>query len=347
MLFVNNDWLNLSLDVNDSPAQHKQFIREYQEFLKECEYFKFPVVLKTRRSSPKLNKSGQAEPTPSDSLSMKSTVQGKNGTETWVFQKTFPTKKTNGEHNFRDTYEWVRGNMLIHENQKDKLFYMLKKSPYVRTGILFHYDPEMIAKKKAEKMKLETDVQSLIYSDKSPLVQDREKMRVVAKSFGVPKVDKMSIAEIQEALLNKVRQGDDINTKGMKTFIEACNLDDEIHDLAMYQDAVDMGVVRYNPRTKQWAFVGKGGKDSSVICQVESKGNELRVLARHLKTDETNYNRILVAMKSGKLINVNPEDVDGLGWEELKKHCQVAGIKCVGRKKEDAADELREYLINQ
>jgi hypothetical protein len=347
MLFVNNEWVNLNLSEQDAPVNHKQYIREYNDFLKETEDFKFPVVLKLKRAKNDVNKSGHLEPARATSISFKADAQGKSGGEQWIYHTRFPEKDKNGKNRWRESNEWVRGSMIIHENQKDKLFFLMKKSPYVTRGILFHYDPVMIAKRRAEKREQENEVVTLIYSKTSPLVQNPDLLRIIAKSFGIAKVDKLSIGEIQEKLEARVKSGDDVSSKGMKAFLRACEVDLVIKSRAQIQDAIDKGIVRLSPNTREWGFAD-GGKITKVICKCSGRhGEELQELYEYLKTDKSSLDKIILVSETGSVIDYTAEDVDNIPWERLRDDALSVGIRVVGVKKEKVTDDMREDLSNQ
>ena len=343
MLFVNNEYLNLNLDLDETPAKHKQFKREFEEFKKEIKDFKFPVVFKVKRSDVRKQNpyKGHYEPTPADRITLKVTHQSPTGNEEWVYQRNFPKLKPSGQPIWKDAFEWVRGSMLVHENQLDKLFFIMKKSPYLKTKVLYHYDPALIARNKVKAIELKNKVESLIFNESSPVSNNYEFLRTIAKSFGIPKIDGLDNSEVKLALLNKVLAGDDIKSKGAQYFIDACNMDDGVKTRAKVQDAVDKGVIRYTPGKRQVTFAS-----GSEICTVDGRPEFwLDEFVKYLKENPNVLTKIVGAVSDNKLHDFKPEDVDNImeDRDKVKEICSDLGIRVVGRKKEDVADDLRAY----
>lgn len=351
MLFVNNEHLNLNLSLDETPPKHKNFIREFETFKQEIRDFKFPVVFKVKRSDTRKQNSykGHYEPTPADRISLKATHQSSTGNEEWVYQKTFPRLKPNGQPTWKEPFEWVRGSMLIHENQLDKLFFIMKKSPYLKTKLIYHHDPALIARNKVKAAELKNEVEFLILNPKSEISGNYEFLKTIAKSFGVPKVEGKAIDEVKLSLLTKVLSGDDIKTKGAQAFIKACNMDEGIKNKAKIQDAADKGIIKWTPNRKQVTFLGEKGDPSKVVYTVTGRAEFwLDEFSNYLKGDTPLLKKILAGVEGGKIHDFSVEDVDEMmgDWEKVKEICGDIGIKSVGRKKEDIADDLRAYALS-
>lgn len=344
-LFVNNEWFNPRLPLETQPSAHKDYKKTYDRFVEEVRSFKSPVTLKIRRANKiRTDSKGTPLPPPSDNLSWKSVVNTASGSETWVYQESIPEKK-DGEYRFRKMGEWVRGSLVIHPSrQMDKLFYFMRKSPYINRTLI-HYDPAAEAQRKVLTKQLEAELYFHIYNRDSDLVKEPNRLRDIAKSWGVKKVSELSIPEIQEELFSKVTSGDDRRTKGIKAFIDSVGDKSKISREARIREAIEKDVISLNDMEMAWKFKSRG-KETAEICKVESsdKGKEISVLMDYLSRHPIDENRILHAVKTGKLSKFTSEDVESLEWTELTRECQVAGISYAGKKKEKIYEELREWF---
>ena len=342
-LFVNGEWFNPSLKKEEQPSAHKNYKVEYDQFMREAQSFKHPVELRVARVQ-KRNTDSRGTPIepPTDNLSYKQSIVTSDGVESWVFQKNFPEKTDKG-YRFSDLAEWVRGSLRIQKHEKDKLFYFFRKSGYVGKTLI-HYDPEAIARKKAEDNALKAQLYFHVYNTEAPLVKDFDRLKEVAQSFGVKKTYSLSRPEIQNSLFEVVSQGDDIRSRGVRAFLDMIGNYDRTKREAEIQQAIEKEIIVFNSADSEWKFVSRG-KETATICKIEpgARGSKVDALLDHLKNKPAEENRVLIGARTGSLTNLKPEDIENLTSTELKRECEVAGISRVGRKKEDYLDELRQW----
>ena len=350
-LFVNGAWFNPALKKEEQPSAHKKLKEEYDRFMLDASNFRYPVELRVARVKKKPTDSvGAPVQPPTDNLNYRQSVLTDDGTEAWVYQKKFPNKK-DGEYQFKDMGEWIRGSLRIQANEKEKLFYFFKKSGRVGTPMatLIHHDPEAIARRRAEEGALKSQLWFHVYNNEAPLVKDRKRMREVALSFGVKGVSKMSDHEVQNALFDAVSAGDDVRTRGVRKFLEAIEDKDTSTKQAKIQEAVDKGIITYNTAENEWRFVSQG-KETATICKLyeDHKGSKVDALLEHLAKDPFYENRILIATRTGKLTELKPEDVSTLTKHERDRECRIAGISFVGpgRTKDVIEEELRDWVAH-
>lgn len=345
-LFVNGEWFNPGLKLDEQPPAHKKFKKQYDAFIHSTQPFRWPVTLKVGRANKiKTDSRGNPIPPPSDNLSWKAVINTPDGADTWVYQPSIPEKR-DGEYRFRKLGEWVRGSLIIHKTQMDKLFYFMKKAPYLG-GTLVHHDPAADAMKRAAKREVEAKLYYLIYNRESELYQNAPLMRDIAKSWGVKRVGDMTLAEVQEALFEKVTQGDDIRTRGPQAFIDSVADRETVSRQAKAQDAIEKGLVVFNDEEMAWKYKSLGVETAN-ICKLDAsdKGKELEALLDYLSRSPEDEARVLHAAKTGRLTEFNERDIDGMDWSEIRSEVRVAGIKSAmsGRTKDDVKDDLREWL---
>lgn len=344
-LFVNGEWFNPALEENSQPSQHKRHKQDYDAFVEETKHFKFPVTLKVKRANKiRTDSKGTPLPPPSDNLSWKSTIQTPYGSETWIYQLAVPEKK-DGEYVLnRKLGEWVRGSLIIHKSQMDKLFYFMKKSGALRR-ILFHYDPAAEAGRKVAQREMEAELYFLIYNKDSELVRDPNRMRDVAKSWGVRNVDSLELSEIKTDLFEKVISGDDRRSRGVKAFMDAVKNKGAVSRQAKIQEAVEKRVIVFNDTDMAWKFVADGNETAD-ICKLDTadRGREREALIEYLSRNAMEENRILYALRTGRLSEFTAKDVDTMSWSEMIQECKIAGIRTTGVNKEKVKDDLRDWL---
>ena len=341
-LFVNGEWFNPTLVKSEQPSGHTYYKDEFDEFIKKIEHYKNPVVLKVRRVNKALTDSkGVPVPPPSDNFSYKQRILTAQGTETWVYQETFPDKK-DGEYKFKNLGVWVRGRMSLQKSEKERLFYLMKKSGYLKDKLI-HHDPAAIAKERAQKEEMKAKLYFHIYNQESGLAKSAPRLKELALSFGVRKVKDMGIDELRNALFEKVTAGDDLRTKGIKAFLEALTDKPQTSKEAQVQDAIEREIILYNSQNREWRFISKG-EETAVICKVGEGEDSVPSLMKHLSRNPSIENRILYAIETGKLSELKPSEVEDLPWDVFKRECEIAGIKATGRKRDASNDDLREWL---
>lgn len=344
-LFVNGEWFNPALKKEEQPSAHRKLKEDYDNFIfREAANFKYPVELRVKRTMKRLTDSrGTPVQPPTDNLNYRQSVQSSDGTEAWVYQKKFPQKK-DGEYTFIDMGEWIRGSIRIQPSEKDKLYYLFKKSGRVGSTLI-HHDPEAIARKRAEDNALKAQLYFQIYNFESPLVKEPRRLKELAQSFGVRKVSSLSIPEVQNALFDIVNAGDDVRTRGPRKFLEAASDYDTASKEAQIQEAIEKEVIVFNSAESEWRFLSRG-QETSTIYKVDEGGSKVEALLEYLKRHPMIENRILIAARTGKLTELKPEDIDGLNKAELDRECKIAGVRgyAPGRSKEDVKDDLREWV---
>jgi hypothetical protein len=104
------------------------------------------------------------------------------------------------------------------------------------------------AEKRAEKKELESKVDLLLYNKEMGLPE--EKLRDVAKAFGISGVNDMTPAMVKNTINDKIHGMKD----GYNRFFDMVNADEEIKIRVSIQNVRDMGILILNDKDRKWLW---------------------------------------------------------------------------------------------
>lgn len=199
-------------------------------------------------------------------------------------------------------------NMLIHrgsltvsiKNNPDLAYYVMKcgKVGYTPAeGKKFHlYDVAEINKGNAQRRKLEGAVLNLIYSS---LPENR--LRILAKSFGVSDVNLKDPDSIREDLFQKLESAEDqkkrnpeANVRGFNEFIASSEVKEHDKIAALCEDAINEGKLIYDENDRRWVIDYKDGGNPYVVKEMAGVeiGDPRGTLVSFLLTDANALRKI-------------------------------------------------------
>lgn len=345
MLYVNNKFLNLDSKVSD---EFDAIRKDYNQKISSLKLrFGDYVTLKTR-TQPVRNSSGLLEPWKVVTAPLKQTVAGNNGSEEWLYTKSIPAIKDN--YVVPDTLQEMiqYGELKISlDDDPDKAYFFIYKHEYVKSGKLYIVDLKKDEEDKAEARAKEADLNSLIYGSQSALNLDKEKLRVVAKRWGVGNVEKMTPAQIKNALYDVVREGEYLkktnsDRRGIYEFVEDCRIGNEVMIGSVIQEAIDQQLLYYNTETRQWCMDYKDGGKHPVLLAVSAYDSPLarEVLINTLAIDPVTFNTLTKALgrEEDKHVvkGMSIDDIENIDdYAILKEQAKLLNITIHGMKKED------------
>lgn len=338
MLYKNHKKVNLSEDPYFKKRQ-----TEFDKFLRG----KSDVLFKTHdklifqeHSVPP----GLPEPERSQVIPVEVTVINDDGDyDSWIYLEKSPRILPNGEPD----YESVRKPIIITRNmtvsvkeKKDLIFFLMYLSTAGRTGRIFAFDEESEDKKRYDTIRKASNVDYLLTGDYSPLKEDG--MRRIAKSFGVPNVDKMSQERVVltlKAMVDKAEKEGD-KSCDVAAFIQAMEEDGITATKSMVQEAIDAGRIVYDEPEGTWFYTDESGVKVKKIRTVdlllrESKIQRIKVLHDAFIGNEKAQKELSLVM-GYTTIEV---DFRRYTYPSLKKFAAQLGIDATGK-----ADELLERV---
>lgn len=355
MLYINNKYLNLDAKVSgdEFDAIRKDFHKKIRD-LKDR--FGDYVSLKSRKV-PVRNPSGLLEPWKVITLPLKQVVAGANGSEEWVYTSSVPLVK-DGYVVPDSLQEIIRnGELKISlDKDPDKAYFFLYKHEFVKNGTLILEDVKSDEEKKALARKREAKLNFIIYDDASSLNTDEEKLKVIARRWGVFNVDGLTPAQIKNRLYDVVIESDrnslkDNKFRTIQDFVSDCEVDNTVKVGAIIQEAMDEGYLFFDDNTRQWKIDYKDGGHKPVLLAVSSNEvkNKREVLIANLIMDskalsvvENVLGKELGASASPVLDKEYVERIDNI--QLLRKHAKSLGINSFGKNAESIRKEILEKL---
>jgi len=250
---------------------------------------KFPVkiVYPPERIVPsKLKHNRKPDKPRSISFDYKAVVMTPNGTEVWRYAENVVVSDK-GVKKYTPKKFIFFGSMWLKRNDIEKIYFLLNKSEYckggknqgVMTKFMFE-DLVTEAEKRAEKKRLTTKIDGLLYGDDFGLSE--EKLRKVAKAYFIQNVDGYTLAQVKWQLENKINETKD----GPDNFFRMVNAEDEINTRVSITKAVDMGMLVYENtgKTKRWVWKTKEGIQD--ICKVPPDKSPNEALYEHYLGNE-------------------------------------------------------------
>lgn len=354
MLYINNKYLNLDAKVSDEfDAIRKDFHKKIRD-LKDR--FGDYVSLKSRKV-PVRNPSGLLEPWKVITLPLKQVVAGANGSEEWVYTSSVPLVK-DGYVVPDSLQEIIRnGELKINlDKDPDKAYFFLYKHEFIKNGTLILEDVKSDEEKKALARKREAKLNFIIYDDASSLNTDEEKLKIIARRWGVFNVDGLTPAQIKNRLYDVVIESDrnslkDSKSRTIQDFVSDCEVDNTVKVGAIIQEAMDSGHLFFDEDTRQWKIDYKDGGHKPVLLAVSSNEvkNKREVLIANLIMDskalsvvENVLGKELGADASPVLDREYVEKIDNI--QLLRKHAKSLGINSFAKNAETLRKEILEKM---
>lgn len=271
---------------NDEPVHlNKAEIEAVEAFF----HGKFPVkvVYPPERITPSKLKHNRLPDKPrSISFDYKAVVMAPNGTEVWRYAENVIVNDK-GVKKYTPKKFIFFGSTWLKRNDIEKIYFLLNKSEFCKGGknqgtmVKFMFEDLVSeADKRAEKKKIATKIDGLLYGDDFGLSE--EKLKAVAKAYFIAGVDDYSLTQIKWQLENKINE----TKEGPENFFRMVNADDEIATRVSITKAVDLGLLVYenNNKSKRWVWKTKEGIDE--VCKVPPDKSPNEALYEHYLGNE-------------------------------------------------------------
>ena len=350
MLYLNGKYL----DVNDKNGDMGQHARDYQDKVAKLRttYGQW-LTIKTKKEM-KINPTGIAEAIPTITVPLISVVAGPNGTEEWAYSENAVVVK-DGQMQLETRQFLVRnGEVTLDLNtQPDLAYYLTEKHPFMKSGKLRIHDERELARSTAEDRRLRTRVESAIYNETSTLNVNRNSLETVCKRWGITGTSSKTKDQLQNELYDRVLESEarfkkSRTGRGIQEFLEDARGNNDMKVGAYVNEAIENGVVVFNPRALTWE-VETGGAERPILVSIPA--TELN-LKEEILIDAVLSDAKVKALLENALgrSEVDPAQVLNFDIEDVRntsdyKYMQRMGkelkLKVLGVPKE----ELREAIV--
>lgn len=283
MLYVNGKLVDFTNKAGD--YQFKDIVADFHKNISELEErHGDSIVFITPSRQPRIDKiTKEYRPHKPYSWPYKTVIYGKEGTQEWVYTSSAPTIKDGNVTPAEANFIISRGEKKLSLKQDSDLIFFLQHISAFRKGKLSIYDPEHEQDARAEKIKQESKLKDMLYSEYSPLSKDRDKLNVMASKWGVANAAAMTSNALRNTLHDIVFSGEQDKRKrkdgarGIKEFVADMENTETTKVGADVQYAMDKGVLFYDKTAGQWKITAVNTDVPIVLMDV---GNTSVKLAR-------------------------------------------------------------------
>lgn len=213
------------------------------------------------------------------------------------------------------------------------------------------------------------DLHYFILSSMSPLANDRDGLNMLASAWGVYKPEQMSEFMVKKELFNAVEYQENIKSSdyGYDAFIQAAKDYTEkgntysLEILAMVNQALDRGVVKWYPSRMSMELIGTDGATLKKLCNVPaSKSDRYKeVLADYLKHNEDDLTAVKASVEAIPIAQKTPRKywipdnptkdyfTKEMKFSEMQSMALLLGFEIVGSTKNSLGLKLADYFITQ
>lgn len=296
MLYVNGKLISTG-NVNPEYEFAEQ-VKDYHKSLKEIKDYHGDVLIVETKVRPRIDKSGALRNPGARGLLLISNINRTNSDNSVSSEELRYSPVVLKEDNGNLIHE--SPNLLIQrasytidvKRLPDLAYYVWRSGKVGRTpaeGKKFHlYDIKATNKQTASKRRAEGAVLNLIYSS---LPED--KLRILAKSWGIDGVDGTDIETVRELLFDKVQIGEgqkkrNPKARGFKEFAASSEVKAVDKLTAMCKDAETAGKLKYSTEDRIWTIDYKDGGQPYTLKELagDEFGDPLGALVNFLSINE-------------------------------------------------------------
>jgi hypothetical protein len=302
-----------------------------------------PIKIKLL-SLPGINPTGMKEPIPSYSIPFRASIMREGMSETWTYTKNRPNI-IDGELKFTTRSIRIDDGVIFIDPVKDTdlAYYLIYISSLLKQGFKLE-DLEKEAEKTIIEISAESALVFYLTSEMSPLLENTNKLRDMASSWGIPNADTMGVNQLKLKLKDVVAksEADYIVTKrGIKEFTDEIKSFDTITKFrSLLQKAIDRKIIGFNNQQNAWFWLDKStGEFSEYIVPVMpiqlSQKNE--VLFEFFRINAELYD---IIEKSLQTVSKEGTRYGHMTWPQLQTHASERGVNTKGKTKNQVQEEL-------
>jgi len=296
MLYVNQKLISTG---NRNPEyEFAEQVKDYHESLKEIKDYYGDLLVVETKVRPRTDKSGSYRTPGARGLLLISHINRTNSDNSISAEELRYSPVVLKEDNGNLIHE--SPNLLIQKGSytidvkrlPDLAYYIWRSGKVGRTpaeGKKFYiYDIKATNKQTASKRRAEGAVLNLIYSS---LPED--KLRILAKSWGIDNVDATDSESVREMLFEKIQEGENQKTRnhkarGFKEFVASSEVKAIDKLSAMCKDAENAGKLKYINDERLWSIDYKDGGKPYTLKELSGDefGDPLGALVNYLSVNK-------------------------------------------------------------
>ena len=246
------------------------------------------------------------------------------------------------------------GERAINLDNEPDFAYFLQFHNVVRAGQFYVHDIAKTATQKASAYKSEQKVRDLLWSEHSPLSQDIESLKKIARRWGLSNIDKRTPDEIRVELFESVMSGDEAkkqnkHIRGVQEFLVDTQLGANVKAGELVSIAEDRSVLVYNSTHSEYQIVYPGRLVPVTFFPTapDQSHRKRDSLIDALVMDDSlmiRLERSLDIKHEDSHVDFDIEDIDSYKYPELQAKGAALGIKVTGIRKEDLKANIIEAV---
>jgi hypothetical protein len=289
-----------------------------------------------------------------------------------LWQYVTPGRRVMGKDGYeiKDTRRMrFKGEALLDPKRDTELIFYLKyRSSKFQKGKIFFHDEEVLEEKKAELNEMEALAKYYIFSADSPISFQRtgseQAMKQLASSYDIHNVSGLSYTATKNAiwdLLQRLSGKKKDNPKYYKDFVKQVEMRTDVSKTANVNQAIQLGILIYNPDTREWSFKEKGGSEKKLVtAPIDEINNYKDCVVRYL-IDTKNaywYDQVKASLDDNAYERIPQSIIAGFEEEysflqgeitrggdtdaRFQDLCNKHNVRFAGVKKDEYEKELRE-----
>lgn len=182
----------------------------------------------------------------------------------------------------------IKDGQIFDEKHIEFVFFLYKCCRHLKDGLnterakinIIEFSRPLIKMKQfISEDALISEVKNVIYK------ANQDEINLFAKSYWIQNIENLDLIEIQVRLMELVTKGNKVKEK-CEEFLKSTGSKDKLLSRKIVQDAVDFGIVGFNPSKRTWNFMDDGVKQDE-ICKVPmgQQPNEYLYKFSHEKKD--------------------------------------------------------------
>ena len=201
------------------------------------------------------------------SFDYKATVKTKQGVEIWRYAENIIVDERGVKKYVPKKFLYF-GARFLERNDIELIYFLLRKSEYCKGGdnegpmVKFMFEDLVTeAEKKAVRQEIEAKIGLLLYNKDYGLPE--VKIRAVAKAYQMTGIDDLTLSQVKVLLNDRIHS----SKEGPDEFFRMVEEDDEIKVRMSITKAMEMGILKYDDKRKNWFWQAAGEKGTTPICK--------------------------------------------------------------------------------
>ena len=332
MIFYNGQFVDWQVADDEQSQEIRRTITEikknnFGEDKKGFCQLRYPNGIRVK------NKSGLYEPKKKFFLDLVS-YDGK-----WRWSPSMPR---NGRFTYKNGNHFgIEDPYMFYEDDAELVWFLQNHCPQVKSGKVYFEDFDEVAKKEANELTENIDIQYAIYSNKSPIAKNLGLLRDVADAFGVEGVKKLTKFELKNALYKSIVEGEKANSKyvNLKKFEELTDNEAKMRAAQIVRKAINNGELKFKKADNTWySYAGGEYLEPLLKVKLNEYADRQHILLDKVVEDKSFKGKVYAELGvSDFKTRAEVEEVD---YHTLLKMCSDEGISLAkDEKKKDVLVE--------